>query len=114
MFFPELWALASHNEAAAQEMYRLYEKARQHFIVLIGAINPSLSVKETAALALFISASLEGQTPFIGHDRAFASRLPEIRDIAVYSILELVKNMRPADIQSPPSLASQQRKTGSA
>ena len=100
MFFPELWALSSHNETAAQEMKRLYDDARKHIIRLIKAINPHLSQDDREALGLFISAAMEGQTPFIGHSRAFAKRLPQIRAIAIYNFIDLIQNIRPQDIQT--------------
>lgn len=98
-FFPELWALANHNEIAAQEMKRLYDDARRHIVGLVKRINTKLSNDDAEALGLFISASMEGQTPFIGKNRPFNDRLPQIRNIAVYGFVELVKNIEAKDIR---------------
>ena len=101
VFFPELWALANHNETAAQEMKRLYDDARCHIVSLIRTINPKLDGDDAQSLGLFISASLEGQTPFFGFGRSFSDKLPFIRNIAAYAFVELVKNIRPKDIRAP-------------
>ena len=42
---------------------------------------------------------MEGQTPFIGKNRPFNDRLPQIRNIAVYGFVELVKNIEAKDIR---------------
>ena len=86
-------------------MKRLYDDARKHIIRLIKAINPHLSQDDREALGLFISAAMEGQTPFIGHSRAFAKRLPQIRAIAIYNFIDLIQNIRPQDIQPNPPKA---------
>ena len=110
-FFPELWALANHNETAAEEMKRLYDEARRHIVILIKQINDTLSHNDAEALGLFISASLEGQTPFIGSNRPFNKSLPQIRNIAVYGFVELVKNIEPKDIRHLPKHKKNQDRT---
>lgn len=68
-FFPELWAMANHDETAAERMHELYCKARLDINELIAVLNPSLNEEEREQLALFISASMEGLTPFIGNGK---------------------------------------------
>lgn len=82
-------------------MKRLYDDARRHIVSLIRTINPKLDSYDAQSLGLFISASLEGQTPFIGFGRSFSDKLPFIRNIAAYAFVELVKNIRPKDIRAP-------------
>lgn len=93
IFFPELWALASRSDYAADEMESLYADARRYFVDLIAEINPSLGRDAREAVALFVSASLEGQTPFVGHGRAHGRRLPQITNIAATALLETVRSM---------------------
>jgi len=92
-FFPELWAMANHDEQAAERMHELYRKARLDLNELIGTLNPALSENEREQVALFISASMEGLTPFIGNGKPWESKIPGIKNIAVKSFLELVKTI---------------------
>jgi len=97
-FFPELWALANHDEQAAERMHELYRKARLDLNDLIATINPQLSEQQREEVGLFISASLEGLTPFIGNGKPWASNIPNIKRIAVKSFVDLVTNIRSDDI----------------
>ncbi len=94
IFFPELWALANRSDYAAAEMDRLYADARRYLVDLIAEINPSLGPDARQAVALFISAALEGQTPFVGHGRSHGRRLPQITNIAARALLETVRTMQ--------------------
>ena len=98
IFFPELWALANRSDYAAAEMERLYADARRYFVDLISEINPDLDADATQAVALFCSASLEGQTPFVGHRRAHRQRLPQIANIAAGALLETVRLMGKTEV----------------
>ena len=40
--FPELWALANHDDYAAEGMAQLYRRARKYLRVLIQNLNPKL------------------------------------------------------------------------
>ena len=93
IFFPELWALANRSGYAAMEMEQLYADARKYLVELIAEINPDLSPDEQQAVALFCSAALEGQTPFVGHGRAHRGRLPQIANVAANALLETVRSM---------------------
>lgn len=92
-FFPELWALANHDEDAKREMELLYRSARIHLTELLKDINPSLTEKERELFGLFVSAAMEGHTPFVGHDREFEGDLESIKNIAAYSFLEAAKSI---------------------
>lgn len=94
MFFPELWALANHDPYAAAQMEELYRTARIVLNELIAAINPTLTPRERECMALFVSASMEGLTMFVGHGKPWAPRLAQIRRIAVAAFLDLVRNTR--------------------
>lgn len=92
-FFPALWALANHNEFAAKEMTNVYEVERDAFSRVIAILRPDLGKKDRDLLALFISASIEGHTMFIGYKREKASAGDAIANIAVYSFIALVKGI---------------------
>lgn len=97
-FFPELWALANHDEYAAERLDEFYVKARLDLNELIGIINPTLGEDEREQVALFISASLEGLTPFVGYQKPWAAERASITHIAATSFLQLVTNARAEDL----------------
>lgn len=98
-FFPALWGLAAHNEAAAKEMTYVYDIERNAFARVIAAMRPDLSKKDREILALFISASIEGHTVFIGWKRDRAADGPAIANVAAHSFLNLVRTIEPATIR---------------
>ncbi|OFX02048.1 MAG: hypothetical protein A3E78_14350 [Alphaproteobacteria bacterium RIFCSPHIGHO2_12_FULL_63_12] len=98
-FFPALWALANHDEFAAKEMSSVYEVERGVFARVISVLRPDLSKKDHDLLALFISASIEGQTMFIGHKREKAAAGEAIANIAAVSFTQLVKGIDAAAIR---------------
>jgi AcrR family transcriptional regulator len=99
-FFPELWAMANHDEVAAERMHELYRKARLDLNDLIGKLNPNLSNNEREQVALFISASMEGLTPFIGNGKPWEKKIPGIKNIAKKSFLHLVKTITSEEIKA--------------
>lgn len=98
-FFPAFWALAGHDDFAAQEMNRVYEVERNAFARVIAVMRPDLSKKDRDLLALFISSSIEGHTMFIGYRCAKASAGEAIANIAAHSFLNLVKGVDAATIR---------------
>ncbi|MCB2098572.1 MAG: TetR/AcrR family transcriptional regulator [Parvularculaceae bacterium] len=92
-FFPALWALAIHNDFAANEMSHVYEIERSAFARVIAAMRPDLTKKDRDLLALFISASIEGHTMFVGHKREKTAAGPAIANIAAYSLIGLVRSI---------------------
>lgn len=99
-FFIALWGLAAHNEVAAKEMSDVYVIERNAFARVIAAMRPDLPKKDRDILALFISASIEGHTMFIGHRRDRAADGPAIANVAVFSFLSLVRSVDSATIRS--------------
>lgn len=98
-FFPALWALASHDDFAAGEMIALYAIEREAFARVIAAMRPDLSRKDRDLLALFISASIEGHTMFIGYRREQTAAGGAIANIAAHSFLSLVREIDAATIR---------------
>lgn len=98
-FFPALWALAIHDEFAAKEMSRIYEVERNAFVRIIDEMRPDLSKKDRDLLALFISATIEGQTMFIGYKREKSSSGAAIANVAAHSLVNLVRDVDAATIR---------------
>lgn len=93
--FPELWALSNHDQFVHDRMHDLYTRARASLEYLIGLINPALDRQTRQDLALFISASMEGLTIFVGNEKPFIHRIKAIENIAAFGFLQLVKNYQP-------------------
>lgn len=96
--FPELWAMSNHDSFVRDRVDDLYRRARVVLNDLVGEINPALPVDEREALALFMSASMEGMTIFAGHDKPWIGKMPAIERIAIKSFLYAIRAMRPGEI----------------
>ena len=90
MFFPELWVLANRNDKAEQQMGKLYDTYMGVLIGLINNIRPDLNKKRTKEIALFICASIEGQTIFIGYETTHKQHRKALKKIALATIMKLV------------------------
>jgi AcrR family transcriptional regulator len=89
-FFPELWALANHDDYAAELMETMYAEQRQALFDLIHAINPKLDEQQTSHLALFVSSSIEGMTMFVGAGKKQEGALESMKKMACRSFLLLI------------------------
>lgn len=94
MFFPELWAMSNHDPYAARLMDALYQKARLVLNELIAKLNTTLTAAEREHVALFMSASMEGLTMFLGHRKPWARALPKVRAVAIRAFLHAVTTTR--------------------
>ncbi len=110
-FFPALWGLAAHNEVAAREMNYVYGVEREAFARVIEGMRPDLSKKDREILALFISASIEGHTMFIGHGRDRAADGQAIANVATHSFLSLVRSIDAATIRGLTPAAGTSRRS---
>lgn len=90
--FPELWALSNHDAFISERVEELYSRARVSLEYVIGLINPTMADQERRDLALFVSASLEGLTMFVGFEKPFNHRLQAIKTIAAKGFRVLVSN----------------------
>jgi len=79
-------------------MHDLYAKARLVFDELIPKINSALSPAEARQVSLFLSASREAHTMFLGYKKPWAKDRQRISNIAVKGLLDLVRSVTPADI----------------
>lgn len=89
-FFPELWSLSNHEPYATKLMDAMYARYRAVLVEVIQAINPSLKPREANQLALFMSASIEGHTVFVGHGKPWLQDTQKMADLAVLSFLHLI------------------------
>jgi len=89
--FPELWALSNHDRFVLGRVQELYERARAPLAEIIGEMRPDLSFEDRKAIALFISASMEGLTPFGGYEKPFEPIMSTLEAIALHSFVSLVE-----------------------
>lgn len=103
--FTELWALANHNEMIADRVESFYRSVHAIIGDFVAALNPALSADDVQTVALYISASMEGTTPFLGHGKPWAAKMPQIRAISVKALVDLARTITAADIHGRPASA---------
>ena len=74
--FTELWALANHDPFVADRVALFYRHVQGIIGTFVAELNPALDADEVHAVALFISASMEGTTPFAGHGQPGGGLMP--------------------------------------
>lgn len=101
-FFPELWALGNYDPFIAGRVDMLYRRARIVLNQLIPLINPTLGDDDREVVALYVSASLEGMTMFAGYNKPWAPQMLQIENIAIKTLVDMVRSIRPEDIHKAP------------
>lgn len=96
--FTELWALANQSEFVADRVRLFYRKAQEVIGEYVAQINPALTPDEVHSVALFISASMEGSTPFLGHQKPWAHKMPVFTALAATSFVHLAKTVTSRDL----------------
>jgi len=96
--FTELWALGNHNDFVADRVRAFYDRIHTVIGEHVRELNPALSSEQAETLALFFSASMEGTTPFLGHEKPWADRMPAVIGISTMFFVHLAKTIRPEDI----------------
>ena len=96
--FTELWALSNHNEFVADRVRAFYEKVHKFIGEYVALLNPALSAGDVETVALYISASMEGATPFLGYDKPWNAKMPNFINIAAMSLVALAKTITPDQI----------------
>jgi len=91
VFFPELWSLSNHEKQVTRFMDHMYEKYRSVLCSVIARINPSLQDEQVRRLALFVCASIEGHTVFIGHRKPWRNETESVVSLATQSFLWLIR-----------------------
>lgn len=98
VFFPELWSLSNHEPRLTGHMDAMYGKYREVLGNAIARINPALSPLQVRRLALFVSASIEGHTVFVGHGKPWRGETAAMLELALQSFLWLVREARIPDL----------------
>lgn len=91
--FTELWALANHNAFIADRVRAFYQKVQDFIGEYVAILNPALSADEVHAVALYISATMEGSTPFLGFEKPWSDKMPTFIRIATSSLITLAKTI---------------------
>jgi AcrR family transcriptional regulator len=92
VFFPELWSMANHDKHISNIMDEMYGKYRAIVAEVIREINPNLSECQAQRLTIFMTASLEGHTIFIGYKKPWAKEADNMLDISIQSFLWLIEH----------------------
>ncbi len=90
--FPELWSMANHDKRVSNAVDDMYERYRSVLKSCIKEINPSLSPTQVDKMALFICASIEGHTIFIGYEKNWTHLAESITEIAYQSFLHMIEH----------------------
>ncbi len=97
--FTELWALANHDPFVAERVAGFYRHVHGIIGTFVADLNPALDSDEVHAVSLFISASMEGTTPFSGHGKPWEEEMPRMKAMATMSLVHLAKTITPQDIR---------------
>lgn len=89
-FFPEVWALANHDEHVSELLDAMYGRYREIVQEIILLMNKNLTKPEAKKLALFITSSIEGHTVFLGHGKPWRKNTKDIVRLATKSFTHLV------------------------
>ncbi|MEY8200808.1 MAG: TetR/AcrR family transcriptional regulator [Colwellia sp.] len=92
VFFPELWSMANHEKHISDIMDNMYGKYRAIVADVIRDINPNLNECQALRLSIFVTASLEGHTIFIGYRKPWVKEAENIIDISIQSFLWLIEH----------------------
>jgi len=96
--FTELWALANQNDFVADRVRAFYQKVHDFIGEYVALLNPALSPDQVHTVALYISASMEGSTPFLGYEKPWAAKMPAFINIATHALVALAKTITPDQI----------------
>jgi AcrR family transcriptional regulator len=98
--FTELWALANHNPFIADRVRVFYQRVHDFIAEYVAELNPALAPDDARTVAIFISATMEGFTPFAGYQKPWAERMPAITRIAVSHLVRLARTVTPQEVRS--------------
>lgn len=96
--FTELWAMANHNDFVASRIENLYRYMHNLIGTFVAQLNPSLEPEDVETVSLFISGSIEGTTMFSGFGKPWEAKMPQIKSIAILSLVHLAKTITREDI----------------
>jgi AcrR family transcriptional regulator len=101
--FIELWAMANHNEFVAERVEGVYRYVHRLIASFVAQLNPALSQEDVDAVSLFINASIEGSTMLAGFGKPWSPMMPQMKAIAVRSLVQLAKTITPDEIRALPA-----------
>jgi AcrR family transcriptional regulator len=96
--FTELWALANQSDFIANRVEAFYVSVHEVIGQQVAVLNPRLNPDEVRTVSLFISASMEGATPFLGFEKPWANRMPAYIGLATRMLIDLAKTVSPSDL----------------
>lgn len=96
--FTELWALANHNPFIADRVRAFYQRVHDVISEYVTELNPTLLPDEVHTVALFISAAMEGTTPFLGFEKPWAAKMPAITRIAARHLVSIASTITAEEI----------------
>lgn len=96
-FFPELWALANHEPAAAQLVDYVYEQARAVLLDILDELLPGIPRADLDDLTVLMCATMEGLTLFAGNDKPWQHRRDALRALAKRAFMLLRDEAGAAD-----------------
>jgi len=96
--FTELWALANQNEVIAERVRVFYQRVHELIGEVVAELNPVLTAQEVEHLARYISASMEGATPFLGFEKPWAQHMPAHIALTCEAMVALVKSAKAGEI----------------
>ena len=96
--FTELWALANHNPFIADRVRAFYQRVHDFIAEYVSSLNPALPPDDVQTVAIYISATMEGTTPFAGYQKPWADRMPALRRIAASHLVDLARTVTPEQI----------------
>lgn len=88
--FPELWALASHDDDVAEALDNFYVRHISSIERMVAVLNPRLSGQEAAHRAALMAMMIEGLVLIIGHGKKKRPSYAKLRDAAKGMILRMV------------------------
>jgi AcrR family transcriptional regulator len=108
----ELWAMANHNEFVAERVEDMDRYVHELIASLVAQLNPALSPKEVKAVSVFINASIEGTTVLTGFGKPWSSLMPQMKVLAVRSLVQFAKTITPEEMRSLPQGAGKPKRSG--
>jgi cytochrome c len=91
--------MANHNEFVAERLEVSYNYVHDLIASFVSLLNPKLSADDAYTVALFISASIEGSTMLAGFGKPWKSKMPQMKALAVKSLIHLAKTITPAELR---------------
>lgn len=88
--FPELWALASHDNDVAEALDLFYQRHISSVEKMVALLNPRLSKEESGHRAALAAMMIEGLVLIIGHGKKKHTQYAKLRDAAKEMITRMV------------------------